>query len=129
MWGSVRSSDRLAPSPSYLMPIYAAHREERAGVVMLDAKRRLIRIEVLSVGTLDSSILHPREVFRAATLASASAIAIFHNHPSGDPRPSEEDLELTRRLVAAGEVMGITVLDHLILGDGCWFSFLEAGGW
>jgi len=113
----------------YLMPIYAAHREERVGVVMLDAKRRLIRIEVLSVGTLDSSIVHPREVFRAATLASASAIAIFHNHPSGDPRPSEEDLQLTRRLVAAGEVMGITVLDHLILGEGCWFSFLEAGGW
>jgi DNA repair protein RadC len=113
----------------YLMPIYAAHREERVGVVMLDAKRRLIRTEVLSVGTLDSSIAHPREVFRAATLASASAIAIFHNHPSGDPRPSEDDLLLTRRLVAAGEVMGITVLDHVILGDGCWFSFLEEGGW
>ena len=63
------------------------HREERVGVVMLDAKHRVIRTEVLSVGTLDSSIAHPREVFRAATLASASAIAIFHNHPSGDPRP------------------------------------------
>jgi DNA repair protein RadC len=113
----------------YLMPIYAAHREERVGVVMLDIKSRVIRTEVLSVGTLDSSIVHPREVFRAAALASAWSIAIFHNHPSGDPRPSVDDVALTRQLVAAGEVMGIEVVDHLILGDGCWFSFREAGGW
>jgi DNA repair protein RadC len=111
----------------YLMPIYAAHREERVGIVMLDSKRRVIRTEVLSVGTLDSSIAHPREVFRAATLASASSIAIFHNHPSGDPRPSPDDVRLTRQLMAAGDVMGIPVVDHLILGDGCWFSFHEAG--
>jgi DNA repair protein RadC len=113
----------------YLMPIYAAHREERVGIVMLDAKRRVIRTEVLTVGTLDSSLAHPREVFRAATLASASSIAIFHNHPSGDPRPSPDDVLLTQQLVAAGEVVGIPVVDHLILGDGCWFSFQEAGAW
>jgi len=113
----------------YLMPMYANHREERFGVVMLDVKRRVIRTEILSVGTLDTSVAHPREVFRAATLASASAIAVFHNHPSGDPRPSQDDMVITHQLVAAGQVMGIEVVDHVILGDGCWFSFREAETW
>lgn len=121
---------RLATSQAvgrYLLPLYGGYREERFGVVMLDTKSRLIRTETLSVGSLDSSIAHPREVFRAATVASASAIALFHNHPSGDPLPSPDDVLLTRRLVAAGGVMGIDVVDHLILGDGRWFSFREAG--
>jgi DNA repair protein RadC len=81
----------------------------------------------VSVGTLDTSIAHPREIFRAAALASASTIALFHNHPSGDPTPSPDDLVLTRRLVQAGVVMGIDVVDHVILGDGRWFSFRETG--
>jgi DNA repair protein RadC len=113
----------------YLMPMYANHREERFGVLMMDVKRRVIRTEILSVGTLDTSIAHPREVFRAATLASAFAIAVFHNHPSGDPRPSPDDMTITHQLVAAGQVMGIEVVDHLILGDGCWFSFRQAETW
>jgi DNA repair protein RadC len=113
---------------TYLMPLYSAHREERIGIVMLDAKNRMIRTEVLSVGTVDTSVLHPREVFRTATLASAHAVAIFHNHPSGDPRPSEDDVRLTSQLAAAGRVMGIEVVDHVILGEGRWFSFREAGG-
>ncbi|MBA3271987.1 MAG: DNA repair protein RadC [Acidobacteria bacterium] len=111
----------------YLLPLYGGHREERFGVVMLDSKLRLIRAETLSVGILDASMAHPREIFRTATLASASAIALFHNHPSGDPAPSPDDLALTRRLVAAGELMGINVVDHVILGDGRWFSFRDAG--
>lgn len=111
----------------YLLPLYGGHREERFGVVMLDSKLRLIRAETLSVGILDASIAHPREVFRAATLASASAIALFHNHPSGDPAPSRDDVALTQRLHAAGELMGINVVDHVILGDGRWFSFRDAG--
>jgi len=110
----------------YLLPLHGGHREERFGVLMLDSKSRLIRSEILSVGSLDASIAHPREVFRAATLASAAAVAVFHNHPSGDPLPSPDDLLLTTRLVRAGEVMGITVLDHIILGDGRWFSFRDA---
>jgi DNA repair protein RadC len=110
----------------YLLPLYGGHREERFGVVMLDAKSRLIKTETLSVGTLDASLAHPREIFRAATVASAASIAVFHNHPSGDPLPSSDDVLLTKRLVQAGKVMGIEVVDHIILGDGRWFSFRDA---
>jgi DNA repair protein RadC len=110
----------------YLLPLYGGHRVERFGLVLLDAKHRLIRTTILSVGSLDSSIAHPREVFREATLASAAAIVLFHNHPSGDPQPSPDDVLLTRRLVKAGEVMGIDVVDHIILGEARWFSFKDA---
>lgn len=110
----------------YLLPLYGGHREERFGVVMFDSKSRVIRTETLSVGSLDTSIAHPREVFRAAAVASASSIAVFHNHPSGDPLPSPDDLLLTRRLSEAGQVMGIDLVDHIILGDGRWFSFRDA---
>lgn len=115
-----------AEAARYLAPHFSQHREERFGALMLDTKSRLIRAETLSVGTLDAAHAHPREVFRAATLASASTVVLFHNHPSGDPAPSADDLALTERLVAAGELMGIAVVDHIILGDGCWFSFREA---
>jgi DNA repair protein RadC len=111
----------------YLLPLYGGHREERFGIVMLDSKLRLIRSETLSVGILDASIAHPREVFRTAMLASASAIALFHKHPNGDPAPSEDDVFITTRLVAAGQLMGINVVDHLILGAGRWYSFHDAG--
>jgi DNA repair protein RadC len=110
----------------YLMPRYGACPVERFGVALLDVKQRLLRTAVVSVGTLDASVVHPREVFREAVAASAAAIVLFHNHPSGDPAPSTEDLVLTRRLVQAGEVMGIRVVEHLILGEGRWFSFREA---
>jgi DNA repair protein RadC len=111
----------------YLLALHGGYAEERFGIVMLDAKARLIRAETLSIGTLDASIAHPREIFRTAALASASAIALFHNHPSGDPTPSAEDLVLTSRMVAAGELMGIDVVDHIILGTGRWYSFRVAG--
>jgi DNA repair protein RadC len=112
----------------HLLPLYGGHRVERFGLVLLDSKYRLIRTAILSVGSIDTSIAHPREVFREAALASASAIVLFHNHPSGDPEPSTDDVFLTRRLVRAGEVMGIDVVDHIILGDGRWFSFKESAG-
>lgn len=111
----------------YLLPLFGGYREERFGIVMLDSKLRLIRAETLSVGTIDSSIAHPRDIFRAAALGSAFSIAVFHNHPSGDPTPSTDDFVLTTRLVAAGDLMGIEVIDHLILGAGRWYSFREAG--
>lgn len=112
---------------AYLLPQFGSRPVEQFGVVMLDTKHRLLRTSVVSVGTLDSSPAHPREIFREAASASAAAIVLFHNHPSGDPLPSRDDLELTRRLVQAGELMGIDVIDHVILADTRYFSFKEAG--
>ena len=100
---------------------------EQFGIVMLDTRHRLLRAAVLSVGSLDATVVHPREVFRAAAAASSSAIVLFHNHPSGDPTPSPDDLALTMRMVRAGEVMGIRVVDHLVLADQHYYSLLEAG--
>jgi DNA repair protein RadC len=112
---------------AYLLPQFGARPVEQFGVMMLDTKHRLLRTSVVSVGTLDSSPAHPREVFREAASACAAAIVLFHNHPSGDPLPSRDDIELTRRLVQAGEIMGIDVIDHVILADTRYFSFREAG--
>jgi DNA repair protein RadC len=100
---------------------------EQFGVVLLDTKHRMIRTKVLSTGSLDATVVHPREVFREAALASASAVVLFHNHPSGDPAPSPDDLALTARLIHAGEIMGIDVVDHIILADARYVSLLEAG--
>jgi DNA repair protein RadC len=111
----------------FLMPEYGNRPVEQFGIVLLDTKHRVLRTTVLSVGTLDASIVHPREIFREATTGGAAAIVLFHNHPSGDPEPSQEDKRLTERMIAAGVVMGIDVLDHIILGDARYFSFRERG--
>ena len=111
----------------YLMPQYGNRPVEQFGIMLLDTKHKVLRTTVLSVGTLDASIVHPREIFREATAGGAAAIVLFHNHPSGDPEPSHEDKRLTERLIAAGVVMGIDVLDHIILGDARYFSFRERG--
>jgi DNA repair protein RadC len=94
---------------------------------MLDSKHRLIRIKIVSIGSLDTTVVHPREVFREAASASAAAIVLFHNHPSGDPAPSADDLALTTRMIGAGDIMGIDVVDHLILSDQRYYSLLESG--
>ncbi len=112
---------------AYLLPQFGSRQVEQFGVIMLDTKYRLLRTAIISVGTLDASHAHPREIFREAASASAAAIVLFHNHPSGDPSPSRDDVELTRRLVQAGELMGIDVLDHVILADTRYFSFRESG--
>lgn len=111
----------------YLLPLYGNRRVEQFGVVLLDTKHRVLRSTVLSIGTLDASIVHPREVFREAVAGGAAAIVLFHNHPSGDPEPSREDTRLTERLIAAGALMGIEVIDHVILGDARYFSYREKG--
>ena len=111
----------------FLMPEYGNRPVEQFGIVLLDTKHKVLRTTVLSVGTLDASIVHPREIFREATSGGAAAIVLFHNHPSGDPEPSKEDKRLTERMIAAGVVMGIDVLDHIILGDARYFSFRERG--
>jgi DNA repair protein RadC len=85
----------------------------------LDGKNRIACIDRISVGSLNQSIVHPREVFKTALLSSAAALLLIHNHPSGDPTPSREDLDITRRLKEAGELLGISILDHIIIGDTC----------
>jgi DNA repair protein RadC len=100
---------------------------EQFGVLLLDSRHRVIRTALLSIGTVDASIVHPREVFRAAAAAGAAAVILFHNHPSGDPAPSGDDVELTRRIVRAGELMGITVIDHIIVAENRYHSLRERG--
>jgi DNA repair protein RadC len=94
-------------------------------VVLLDTKHKVLSKEVVSVGTLNSAIIHPREVFKSAISWSAHAIILVHNHPSGDPSPSDEDREVTKILMKAGETLGIKVLDHVIIGDNDFWSFKE----
>jgi DNA repair protein RadC len=108
-----------------LLPLYGNRPVEQLGVVLLDTKHRVMRTTIVTVGTLDASIMHPREIFREATAAGAAAIVVFHNHPSGDPEPSQEDIALTHRLMAAGVLMGIDVIDHIILGDVRYCSMKE----
>lgn len=91
---------------------------EHFGVVLLDARHRLCGVVEVSVGCLTSSLVHPRNVFAPALVGSAAAIAVYHNHPSGDPEPSAEDIALTRRLAAAGTLLGIELLDHVVVGSG-----------
>jgi DNA repair protein RadC len=129
---AARPADRLQiTSPRdaahFLMPEYSARPVEQFGLLMLDTRHRVLRTSVLTVGTLDCASVQPREVFRHALLASAAAVVMFHNHPSGDPQPSGEDVELTRRIAAAGELMGIRVVDHVVLGDGRYCSLKESG--
>lgn len=107
-------------------------RKESLRVVLLDTRYRLIRVEQVSLGTINESIAHPRDVFRPAIIASAYAVVIVHNHPSGDASPSQTDHNLTRRLAEAAELLQIKFLDHIIIGspserNSGYFSFKEAG--
>jgi len=102
-------------------------RKELFLTLLLDGKNRITRKVEISIGSLNQSIVHPREVFAPAVRESAAAVIFIHNHPSGDPAPSREDREITRRLKEAGEILGIRVLDHIIIGDGSYFSFVESG--
>jgi DNA repair protein RadC len=111
----------------FLLPQYGAHPVERFGVMLLDTKYRLLGTRLISVGSLDSSTAHPRDVFREALLGGAAAVVVFHNHPSGDPSPSRDDLRLTARLADAGAVVGCALLDHVILADESFYSLRERG--
>jgi len=95
--------------------------------LLLDTRNQLIRVAEISVGSLDSSIVHPREVFKEAVSASAASVIFAHNHPSGDPEASEDDINLTKRLAEAGEIMGIDVLDHIIIGEEKYLSLKREG--
>jgi DNA repair protein RadC len=97
--------------------------------ILLDAKNRKIKDVRVSEGSLTSSLVHPREVFNPVIRESAAAVVLVHNHPSGDPTPSQEDLHITRRLRDVGDIMGVRVLDHLIIGKGKYVSFVDDGYW
>lgn len=112
---------------AYLLPPFGSRPVEQFGLVLLDTKHRVMRTTVLAIGSLNVTAVQPREVFREAAVGGAAAIVVFHNHPSGDPTPSPDDVELTHRLAAAGIVMGIEVVDHVILADVRYWSFKERG--
>ncbi len=111
----------------YVAPAFLGAEQEVFEILVLDARNRLLRRERISLGTLTGSLVHPREVFRAALKVGACALILIHNHPSGDPSPSGEDIQVTERLCRAGELLGIRVLDHIIVGDGRYVSLADRG--
>ncbi|OFW78799.1 MAG: hypothetical protein A2201_04460 [Alicyclobacillus sp. RIFOXYA1_FULL_53_8] len=120
----IRSADDAA---EYVMDRMRHLKKEHFITLHLDTKHCVIGEEVVSVGSLDASIVHPREIFKLAVKRSASAILCVHNHPSGDPSPSPEDVAVTRRLCEAGKLLGIDVLDHIVVGDGRFVSLKARG--
>lgn len=119
-----RSSKDVA---NYYMPRLADHKREQFHVILLDRKNRVTRHVMVSQGSLTASVVHPREVFNPAIRDSAAAVIFVHNHPSGDPQPSQEDRTLTARLAEAGRLLGIEVLDHVIVGRNTYMSFADEG--
>ncbi|MFA9422149.1 MAG: DNA repair protein RadC [Sedimentibacter sp.] len=103
------------------------YKKEYFKIILLDTKNNIKKISEISIGSLNSSIVHPREVFAEAVVNSSSSIILVHNHPSGESEPSHEDIVLTNRLDECGKILGIKVLDHIIIGDGVFFSFKEEG--
>lgn len=108
-------------------PLLAGRDREHCLLVTLDVKHRLLAVATVSVGTVDHTFMAPREVYRDALLAGASAIFLAHNHPSGDATPSADDRALTRRLAQAGSTVGVELLDHLVVGDPEWVSLARLG--
>jgi DNA repair protein RadC len=107
----------------------AAERREHFFAVLLDNKHRKIKDVPVSQGSLTASIVHPRDVFACVVRESAAAVIFVHNHPSGDPTPSKEDIEITRRLREVGDLVGVRVLDHVVIGKGRYVSFVDDGYW
>jgi DNA repair protein RadC len=131
--GSQRAERKKVSAPSAAAEVlhqYLADADrEHFVVLLLDTQNQIIGIHTVTVGTLDASLVHPREVFKPAILANAASVVLAHNHPSGDPAPSPEDRTVTRQLQDAGALLGIEVHDHLVLGDAPrYYSFAEAGG-
>lgn len=129
--------DRLDPSPHLarpeavyrlLAPELRGEQQESFHALFLDPRHRLKGRQIVSLGTLTSSLVHPREVFAPALRRGAAALIVAHNHPSGDPEPSSEDKEVTRRLLEVGRLVGVPLLDHVVLGHGSWVSLRESMG-
>ncbi|MFW5746857.1 MAG: RadC family protein [Nanoarchaeota archaeon] len=101
--------------------------QEHFLALYLDTRKQLLSVSTLFVGTLDAIVVHPRDIFRKALQERAASVVIVHNHPSGDPDPSDEDIAFTRQVQKAGKMMGISLVDHVIIGDGRYFSFVDEG--
>jgi len=101
--------------------------KEHFKLILLNARNKILGISTISIGSLNASIVHPREVFKDAIMHNAYSVVLAHNHPSGDPEPSEDDLKMTRKLVESGKILGIEVLDHIIITKTGFFSFKEKG--
>lgn len=110
----------------YVTPMLRYKQKEHFLVILLDVRNRILATPTISVGGLTSSIAHPREVFQEAIRHSAAALILVHNHPSGDPSPSREDIQLTKQMMKAGEIMGIPVLDHIVIANDGFISIKEA---
>lgn len=120
----LRNSEEAA---AYLMPLLRHETQEKFLVLCLNSKNQLLCMETVFVGTLNSTIVHPREVFQVAIRHSAAGILVAHNHPSGDPSPSKEDIKVTQNLIESGKVVGIPLLDHVVIGHGKWQSLRITG--
>ncbi|GGI06801.1 RadC family protein [Egicoccus halophilus] len=121
--------DRPEVAADLLVPELARRDRERCVAAFLDTKHRLLRIATVSIGSIDHTFMAPREVFREALLVNASALVLAHNHPSGDATPSGDDEAVTRRLARAGELIGVELLDHLVVGGRHWVSLARRGVW
>lgn len=112
-----RCIDNPKSANELIKPFLAESDREKFIVICLDLKNQPTSINTISIGTVSSAIIHPREVFKVAILSNSSAIIASHNHPSGNPQPSQEDIQITKRLKEAGDILGIALLDHIIIGD------------
>lgn len=112
---------------AYAMPHFRYELREHFAVMLLDTKNHVLGMPTVSVGSLSASIVHPREVFRVAIQQAAASIILLHNHPSGDPSPSQEDIAVTEQLIKVGKIMDLPVLDHIIIGDNNFISLKEQG--
>jgi len=120
----IKSSTEVYQAAKQLLALHEEP-EEHFCIFCLNTKNKIVGVHTISIGSLTASIVHPREVFKAAMLNNASRIICLHNHPSGDPEPSREDIEITKRLVEAGKIIGIEVLDHVIIGEQNYLSMKE----
>lgn len=128
---SLMYKDRVVSSPgdgyNLLRQFLGDVDREHFVVICLDTKNQPTNINVCHIGSLNASIVHPREVMKPAILSNAASILVGHNHPSGNPEPSQEDIQVTRKLVEAGKIMGIDILDHIVMGDDSFVSLKEKG--
>lgn len=129
--GSILADKKAVRTPedaySILAPYFECLPNEHFLVLLLSTKNGVNAVSCVSVGSLNASVVHPREIFQRAILSNAASIILCHNHPSGDPTPSPEDIELTRRMIEAGNLLDIKILDHIIVGDRCFLSLKERG--